>query len=119
MRIKPYYLAPVLPSGAAAAAIIAAPSAIVAPARPQQAGIVTTPMTGPHTGGSYCGDSAAATTNTATIAARRVYPLAVPQTDKTQTLEPGNVLGRRRSGFYVAGLLTAEVTSTMRCLVNG
>jgi hypothetical protein len=56
MRIKPYYLAPVLASGAAAAAIIAAPSAIVAPARPQQAGIVTTPMTGPHTGGSYCAD---------------------------------------------------------------
>jgi hypothetical protein len=43
-----------LDSGAVAAAIIAAPSAIVAPAR--QAGIVTTPMTGRHTGGSYCGD---------------------------------------------------------------
>jgi hypothetical protein len=29
---------------------------IVPPARPQQAGIVITPMTGRHTGGSYCGD---------------------------------------------------------------
>jgi hypothetical protein len=55
MRIKPYYLAPVLVS-AAAAAIIAAPSAIVAPDRPQPAGIVTTPMTVPRTGGSHCGD---------------------------------------------------------------
>ena len=29
---------------------------IVPSARPQQAGIVITPMTGRHTGGSYCGD---------------------------------------------------------------
>ena len=55
MRFRPYYLTPVLVAGAAAAAIVAAPTAIVAPARPQQAGIVTTPMAGHDTGGSYCG----------------------------------------------------------------
>ena len=56
MRFRPHYLTPVLVAGAAAAAIAAIPSTIVAPARPQQPGIVNTHMADRDPDGSYCGD---------------------------------------------------------------
>lgn len=56
MRFSPNYLTPVLVAGAAAVAIAAIPTTIVAPARPQQPGIVNTLMTGHDPDGSYCGD---------------------------------------------------------------
>jgi hypothetical protein len=55
MRIKPYYLAPLLVAGAAGA-IFAAPTGIVAPAPPREAVTITGPTPHPGAGRPYCGD---------------------------------------------------------------
>jgi hypothetical protein len=55
MRIRRYYLAPLLVVGAATVTIAAA-TGIAGPTAAQPAGIATAPTAGGNHGGSYCGD---------------------------------------------------------------